>query len=310
MAFVDMEELVEAVVKQVLQKLSLQGAGALVDAEKKGSMPLVAANWKMNFPAHFQSEKGDLSKALDDFSTCLSLAPLEKAQTVVMPPSSLLYPLNEVFKKHGLDVQLGAQDMHPAASGPHTGELSGLLLRAAGAEWVIVGHSERRAAGESDEVVAEKLDSVLEQGFGAILCVGETLKQRRDGSTFRILRLQLSAALSRVVSWRLDPGCFAVAYEPVWAIGTGENATTDQISEAAAFCRQMVAEAFDYNVAKRVRILYGGSVKPGNTAGIMRLADVDGVLVGGASLDGESFGEITSEVVRESVRKAEVARRG
>ena len=305
MAFVEMEELVEAVVKQVLQSLRLQDPGELVDAQKKGSMPLVAANWKMNFPAHFQNEKSDLSKALDDFSNCLSLAPLKQAQTVVMPPSSLLYPLNEAFRKHGLDVQLGAQDMHPAPSGPHTGELSGSLLRVAGAEWVIVGHSERRAAGESDEVVAEKLGSVLEQGFGAILCVGETLKERRDGSTFRILRLQLSAALSRVVSWRLDPGLFAVAYEPVWAIGTGEKATTEQISEAAVFCRQTVAQTFDYNVAKRVRILYGGSVKPGNTAQIMRVTDVDGVLVGGASLDGDSFAEITSEVVRESLRKTE-----
>lgn len=305
MPSLDLDKLVETVLREVLQHLGEDavpsGAGHRSSGFTSGELlPLVAANWKMNFPRHEREAQNGLSTALDDYLASLADAPLSRAQTVLVPPATLLCPLREAVKKSALHVGLGAQNVHPSPSGAHTGELSVGLLKAAGASWTLVGHSERRAAGESPDEVGEKMEAALGGGLGVILCVGETLQERRSGSTFRVLRLQLSAALSHARTWSLEPSKLAVAYEPVWAIGTGEKASVDQIAEAAGFCRKMLAEAFDYNVAKRVRVLYGGSVKPQNTAEVMSADDVDGVLVGGASLEGGSFGEIVGEVVRTS----------
>ncbi len=310
MAPIELQTLVEKIVRQVLQELQV-GNQRPVHRSQKGvespgglPQPMAVANWKMNFPAGADPASVDVRVLLEDFLTCLSTAPLEEIQAIICPPASLLYPLAETASKRFSNIELGAQNLHPAASGAHTGELSAALLKAAGAQWVIVGHSERRAAGETDTDIAEKLGSAIKGGLGAILCVGETLEQRRRKSTFRVLRLQLEAALNRGVRPR-RPENLAVAYEPVWAIGTGVKALREQIVEATAFCRETIARVYTYADAKRIRILYGGSVNPANTAEIMSVEEVDGLLVGGASLKGGSFADIVTESAREYARKIE-----
>jgi triosephosphate isomerase len=208
----------------------------------------------------------------------------------VCPPYLALQAM--VDSARGSRVEVFAQNMHQAPSGAFTGEVSAAMLVEAGVHGVILGHSERREMfGESDKALAQKVPAALEAGLVPILCVGETEDERERGDTERKLRHQVQEDLARVDLERV--GEVIIAYEPIWAIGTGHVATPEQAQEAIAFVRALVADRAG-DQAQRTRILYGGSVKPENAAELLALPDVDGALVGGASLDPASFAEIVA----------------
>ena len=193
----------------------------------------------------------------------------------------------------GTSIGIGGQNLHWAAEGAYTGEVSGPMLRASGCEWVIIGHSERRQYfGETDETVLRRTLAALEAGLKPIVCVGEKLEDREAGRTEAVLREQFQGGIAG-----LEPAQFgriAIAYEPVWAIGTGRTATPEIAQEAHRFLRGEAAARYGQEAAGAVRILYGGSVKPGNVKALMAQPDLDGVLVGGASLDAGSFASIVN----------------
>jgi triosephosphate isomerase len=191
----------------------------------------------------------------------------------------------------GSGVHLGAQDLFWEAEGAFTGQVSAGMLVAAGCRYVIVGHSERRQYfGETDDTVNRKIRAALKAGLVPVLCVGETEKERQAGQTFSILDKQVKDGLKSFVADEL--GSLVVAYEPVWAIGTGKTATAAEAEEAHAYIRSLVKGIFGAELAAAIRILYGGSVKPENASELMAMADIDGALVGGASLSPDSFGKI------------------
>ncbi|MGJ5180344.1 triose-phosphate isomerase [Bradyrhizobium oligotrophicum] len=238
--------------------------------------PLIAGNWKMN----------GLKASTAEFDAMLAGAAevAGQADLLVCPPATLLAAFAE--KARGTTaVAVGAQDCHAKASGAHTGDVSAEMLADAGASAIIVGHSERRADhGESDIVVHQKTEAVWRAGLVAIVCVGETQQQRDAGQTLDILRGQLNLSLpqgSRAAN-------LIVAYEPVWAIGTGLTPTAQDVEQIHAFIRALLIERFNGEGA-RMRILYGGSVKPSNAAELMAVANVNGALVGGASLKAADF---------------------
>ncbi|MFH2005491.1 MAG: triose-phosphate isomerase [bacterium] len=277
----DVKELVELVARQVLERLGHPSAQPGAPGGDTRN-PLIAANWKMN------ASKDELPAYVAELA-----ATGPGVDVLVLPPSVLLPGVRAELARAGRpDIAVGAQDLHWEAQGAHTGELSGSLLREVGARWTLVGHSERRAAGETDDQVRRKLHAGLDAGLAVMLCVGELAQERRTGATFRVLRSQLLAALGDTALQPPDPPRLAVAYEPVWAIGTGLVATLEQIQEAAAFVRRVIAELYDWNRARRIRVLYGGSVNASNAAEVMSAPDVNGLLVGGASLSGRSFREI------------------
>ncbi|BAM89520.1 triosephosphate isomerase [Bradyrhizobium oligotrophicum S58] len=238
--------------------------------------PLIAGNWKMN----------GLKASAAEFEAMLAGAAevTAKADLLVCPPATLLAGFAE--KARGTKaLAVGAQDCHAKASGAHTGDIAAEMLADAGASAIIVGHSERRADhGESDIVVHQKAEAVWRAGLVAIVCVGETQQQRDAGQTLDILRGQLNLSLPQ--GSRADN--LIVAYEPVWAIGTGLTPTTRDVEQIHAFIRQLLIERFNGEGA-RMRILYGGSVKPSNAAELMAVANVNGALVGGASLKAGDF---------------------
>jgi triosephosphate isomerase len=241
--------------------------------------PYVAANWKMHKTA---AEAARFVEAL------LPRVASAGAEVVICPPFPVLREVVERCRESA--VRVAAQNMHEADSGAFTGEVSAPMLIDAGADAVILGHSERRQLfGESDEALARKVPAALGAGLEPILCVGESEGERDAGLTEAELKGQLEADLAEV-----DPGRLAevvVAYEPIWAIGTGRTATPEQAQETIAFVRE-VLRGRDGEEAERVRILYGGSVKPGNAAELMAQPDIDGALVGGASLDPDDFAAI------------------
>ncbi len=242
-----------------------------------GRRPIAAANWKMNL---LRRDAADYCRALQ--SRFAEQGPA--AEVLLFPPATLLTAVATGID--GLaDVACGGQDLHPEADGAHTGDLSGPQLADAGCTWVLCGHSERRKDhGESDELVGRKAAAAAAHGLRPMICVGETRDERRAGRTNEVLDRQLGAALSGL------EGGFELAYEPVWAIGTGETATPEIAQEAHAHLRQRLADVLgSEHRAAEVRILYGGSVKPGNAADLIAPPDIDGFLVGGASLDSESF---------------------
>lgn len=244
--------------------------------------PLVAGNWKMNLNLREARELVAGIRRGRDRCADVDLA--------ICPPFVYLFPMQKALD--GSNIRLGAQDVFYEANGPYTGEISADMLAEAGVSLVIIGHSERRRTilnPEDDWTVHRKLLVSLAKGLDPILCVGETLAQRHAGQTLEVLTFQLSAALVGV-----DPGLaprLAVAYEPVWAIGTGQVATPEQAREAHAHIRAELRR-WAGPAAEQVRILYGGSLKPDNAAAIFRQPDVDGGLVGGASLNAEAFLEI------------------
>ena len=237
--------------------------------------PLIAGNWKMNGLETALDEARAVAAAVD--------AHPPAARVAICPPATLIHRLAESLG--GTGVEVGGQDCRAEASGAHTGDVAAEMLADAGATLVIVGHSERRAGyAESDALVAAKAGAAHRAGLEPIVCVGETLAEREAGRTLEIVTGQVRGSLPDVLSGKP----FAVAYEPVWAIGTGLTPTLDQIEEVHVAIRGVLVELFADHGA-RVPILYGGSVKPSNASDILRLRDVGGALVGGASLKAADF---------------------
>jgi len=240
--------------------------------------PFLAGNWKLN---GLREEACALAQAI--LEGCRGLAGRE---VMIAPPFTALHAVADVVR--GSDVRLGAQDVYWEAAGAFTGEVSAPMLVDAGCTHVIIGHSERRQYfAETDYTVAKKLSAVARVGLAPILCVGETLAERESGQTMRVIQRQVSGALCELPA---DAHArLIVAYEPVWAIGTGKTASPEQAEEVHAAIRSLLAEIANAQTAERTRILYGGSVKPDNIAEIMACANVDGALVGGASLKADDF---------------------
>jgi len=209
----------------------------------------------------------------------------------VIIPSFTSIPTLAQASNNAPFIRLGAQNLHWQKNGAFTGEISATMLRALFVKYVIIGHSERRALfGETDETVQKKVHTALEAGLRPIMCVGETLAEREAGAVQKVLRRQVEEGLKGVSADHLSE--IVLAYEPVWAIGTGRTATPAQAEEVHAFLRSIIREIFDQTAADRTRIQYGGSVKPENTEELMREPNIDGALVGGASLDAHSFARI------------------
>jgi len=248
--------------------------------------PLIAGNWKMN----------KTPQGTQDFIEQLLLSSLEcsDCDVLLIPPFTSLDRAGSLLSNSHL--LLGAQDMHFAASGAYTGAISATMLSACGCEFVLAGHSERRHVfGDSNEVVNQKLHSALQNDLRPILCVGETLDQRRANRTEAVLEEQLDGGLKNVDEAELTD--VVIAYEPVWAIGTGETATPEQAQEAVAFLRAWIETRYSAAAAQAMRILYGGSVKPDNARSLQAQPDIDGALIGGASLDPDSFAQIITEAI-------------
>ena len=238
-----------------------------------GVKPLIAGNWKMNGTISSLVELASMTAGYDE-------AMREKLDMLVCVPATLLAAAASAALNSGVSV--GAQDCHPEASGAHTGDISAEMIRDAGGSTVIVGHSERRTDhGESSETVRAKAEGALRAGLLPIICIGETGAQREAGETLSELKAQLDGSLP-------DDANVVVAYEPVWAIGTGLTATADDIGEAHRFIREQVIARYG-NAGAAVRLLYGGSVKPANAGEILGTRNVDGALVGGASLKAADF---------------------
>src|SRR5438552_1843032 len=237
--------------------------------------PLIAGNWKMNGVKASAGELGQMLASVGDL--------WRKADLVICPPSTLISTFAAVAL--GSHIRIGAQDCHPEASGAHTGDISAEMLADAGATAVIVGHSERRADhGESDALVRQKAEAAWRAGLTAIVCIGETQAQRDRGQTLDICGGQMKGSLPDGAT----SANLVVAYEPVWAIGTGLTPTTADVEQVHRFIRDVLIDRFK-GEGVRIRILYGGSVKPSNAAELMAVANVNGALVGGASLKAADF---------------------
>ncbi|HXX49539.1 MAG TPA: triose-phosphate isomerase [Myxococcota bacterium] len=253
--------------------------------------PFVTANWKMHKTA---AEAVAFARALAP-----RVAKLDGVEIAVAPPFTALGALADALAGSG--VALAAQNVHFEKSGAFTGEVSVAMLAELGCRYVILGHSERRQLfGESDEIVARKVRAVQAAGLRPILCVGELLVEREAGRTFDVLRRQLAGSLAEADPARADE--LVIAYEPVWAIGTGRTATPEIAQEAHAYIRARLADRFGAR-AGRIRLQYGGSVKAENCDELLAQPDIDGALVGGASLDPEAF----SAIIRSRARGAEMA---
>ena len=242
---------------------------------------IIAGNWKMNKTV---AEALDLVRGLK-----IELANIKEVDMVVCPPFTALSEVSKAI----LDstIRLGAQNMSEHNVGAYTGEIAAVMLKEFSVRYVILGHSERRQyQKESDELISKKAAAVHGASLKPIVCVGETLAEREGGQTNAVLQKQVQGSLAGLSKDQMAET--VVAYEPVWAIGTGKTATTAQAQEAHAFIRGVLARIFDETVARRVRIQYGGSVKPSNARELMSQPDVDGALVGGASLEARSFADI------------------
>ncbi len=243
---------------------------------------IVAANWKMNMT------QAEAAAFVETFTR--ELGDSSEVEVVIVPPFTALAKVSEALDS-SQTVKLGAQNMSAEKSGAFTGEISAAMLRELFVRYVVLGHSERRQLfGETDEIVNRKVRAAHEATLRPIVCVGETLAQREAGEVEKVLGSQLRGSLAGLGPKELQET--VVAYEPVWAIGTGKTASAEQAQEAHAFIRRTLAEIADENTASRIRIQYGGSVKPENARTLMSQPDIDGALVGGASLDPRSFAQI------------------
>ena len=243
--------------------------------------PLIAGNWKMN--------AGGADAAALAAGVARASVGMDRVDVLVAPPFTALGVVALVLDELGSRVAVAAQNMSAEASGAFTGEISGGMLREAGATWVILGHSERRQLyGETDSIVAKKTTAAMTSGPRPIVCVGETLAEREAGATLAVVERQVRAVVGALAG---QPGFGAIAYEPVWAIGTGKVASPQDAQEVHASIRGILAEASSV-LARETRILYGGSVKADNAAILLARPDIDGALVGGASLDAAGFGKI------------------
>jgi triosephosphate isomerase len=242
---------------------------------------IIAGNWKMNKTV---AEALDLVRGLK-----LELASIKEVDIVVCPPFTALSEVSKAVLDS--NIRLGAQNMSENNVGAYTGEIAAVMLKEFSVRYVILGHSERRQyQKESNELIAKKALAVHAASLKPIICVGETLAEREGGQMEQVLETQVRGSLAGLSKEQMAET--VLAYEPVWAIGTGKTATTAQAQEAHAFIRQQLVKNFDETVARRVRIQYGGSVKPSNARELMSQADVDGALVGGAALEARSFADI------------------
>jgi triosephosphate isomerase len=249
-----------------------------MDKERK---LVIAGNWKMNKTV---AEALDLVRGLK-----LELANVKEVDMVICPPFTALCEVSKAVLDS--NIRLGAQNMSEHNFGAYTGEIAAGMLKEFSVRYVILGHSERRQfQKESDELISKKAIAAHAASLKPIVCVGETLAEREAGQTEKVVETQVRGSLAGLSKAQMEETI--LAYEPVWAIGTGKTATTAQAQEVHAFIRKLLATIFDETVARRVRIQYGGSVKPSNARELMSQVDVDGALVGGASLDDRSFADI------------------
>src|SRR2546421_2631391 len=243
---------------------------------------IVAANWKMNMT---QAESAEFVHSL-----LLDLGDIAEVEVVILPPFTAIAKVTESLGK-AQNIKVGAQNMHWERSGAFTGEISSAMLRDLFVRYVVLGHSERRALfGETDEIVNRKVRAAHEAALRPIVCIGETLEQRDKGNVEKILSIHLRGSLKDLSEKELQET--VIAYEPVWAIGTGRNATPEQAQEAHTFIRNTLREMADDITAERVRIQYGGRGKPQNARELMRQPGIDGAPRGGASLDPRSLAQI------------------
>jgi triosephosphate isomerase (TIM) len=246
--------------------------------------PVIAGNWKM-----FKSVHEAVAFAKEFKSLVKDVSGVD---IVLAPPFTALHAVADAVRASNIAV--AAQDVFWEREGAYTGEISAAMLQEAGAEYVIIGHSERRRLfGDTDVAVNRKLVAAIGAELTPIVCIGETLEERESEQTLVVLDRQLKAGLDGIAAGRVAE--LVIAYEPVWAIGTGRNATAMQAQDAHAHIRGRLRQWFGADVAERCRILYGGSVKPDNITELIRETDVDGALVGGASLDARGFGEIVTK---------------
>ncbi|MFW2367234.1 MAG: triose-phosphate isomerase [Desulforhopalus sp.] len=242
---------------------------------------LIAGNWKM----HTMVVDG-CNLAVDVAKTC---SDFNDREVLLAPPFTILSEVSHVLKDSGIIVS--SQNVGWEEQGAFTGEISPTMVQDAGGTAAIIGHSERREIfGETDELINKRVKGALGFGLMIILCVGETLEEREAGRTFILLEEQLRGGLAGIPGADMDK--VVIAYEPVWAIGTGKTASKEQAQEAHRFIRGVLEQIYEKNIAEQTRILYGGSVKPANVDELMAQPDIDGALVGGAALDAESFGRI------------------
>jgi triosephosphate isomerase len=239
--------------------------------------PVIAGNWKM-----FKT----VSEAVSFVNEVKGKAEVDGVESVICAPFTTLPALVEAVK--GTSLKIGAQNIHWEDNGAFTGEISGVMLKDLGVEYAIIGHSERRAHfAETDQTVNQKVHAAFKHGLTPIVCVGELLEEKEAGDTKKVCKVQVTEALKGLSAEQAAK--LIIAYEPIWAIGSGKSSTAEDANEVTAFIRSEIAAAFDQNTADQVRIQYGGSVKPGNIAEFMQQSDIDGALVGGASLEPESY---------------------
>jgi len=246
-----------------------------------GRLPFMAGNWKMNKTV---GEALDLVRELK-----AAISGVKDVEVAVAPPFTALYAIRKEFE--GSSIHLAAQNLYWEEKGAFTGEVSPLMLKEVGCHYVIIGHSERRQFfGETDETVNRRIRAALAQGLKVIFCIGETLKEREEGKTFSVIERQLEGGLKGLGDQEMTN--MVIAYEPVWAIGTGKTATPEQAEEVHRFIRGKIEKLYSREVSEGIRIQYGGSVTPENVKGLMNQPNIDGALVGGASLKAEFFSKI------------------
>ena len=246
-----------------------------------GRLPFIAGNWKMNKTV---GEALDLVRQLK-----ASLLNIEGVEVAVAPPFTALYAVSQELK--GTFIRLAAQNLFYEEKGAFTGEISPLMLKEIGCQYAIIGHSERRQFfGETDETVNRRIKAALGQDLKPIFCVGETLKEREEGKTFTVIEKQAEGGLRGIGKEEVKN--IVMAYEPIWAIGTGRTATPEQAEEVHRFIRERLERLYSREIAERIRIQYGGSVTPENIKGLISQENIDGALVGGASLKSETFSKI------------------
>lgn len=243
--------------------------------------PLMAGNWKMNKTV---GEAVNMVKALKP-----AVTDVNDVEILLCPTYTALYAVNNEIKDS--NIKLGAQNLFWESKGAFTGEISPNMLKDSGCSYVIIGHSERRQYfGETNETVNKKTKAAFNAGLIPVVCVGETLEEREKDITFKVIETQIRGGLANLTAE--EAASVVIAYEPVWAIGTGKTATPDQAQEVHSFIRKLYAELYKKDAADKVRILYGGSVNPKNVADLMKQPDIDGGLVGGASLEADSFTQL------------------
>jgi len=246
-----------------------------------GRLPFIAGNWKMNKTVE---EACDLVRQLK-----VAIAGVEGVEVAIAPPVTALYAVRQELQ--GSAIRLSAQNLFWEEKGAYTGEVSPGMLKEVGCEYVIIGHSERRQFfGETDETVNRRMKAALSVGLKPIFCLGETLREREEGKTFPLIERQVEGGLRDLGEKEMKS--VVVAYEPVWAIGTGKTATPQQVEEVHRFIRDRIERIYSRQIAEEVRIQYGGSVTPENVKDLMSQRNIDGALVGGASLKSETFSKI------------------